>query len=180
MPNPTLEQIAEEDVNNHFGNRLTTEEHTLAVQILKEIYYETESKALALGEWRARVNQFEQDLHTRLSQADTPSQRAALRFSILYLQSVASEAARDIFSNPQESLTFLEQSLEHAENFLTQGETAAVVRERVLILYYNAGLTLGTVPFNDAERQLKSFQRGLEHAENFLTQKRRWGCGNGC
>ena len=67
MPNPTLEQLAEEAVNKHFGNRLTTtEEHTLAVQIVKEILYETESKALALGEWRARVNQFKQDLHTRL------------------------------------------------------------------------------------------------------------------
>jgi hypothetical protein len=170
MPNPTLEQIAEETINSYFGTPLTTEEHTLTVQIIKEIYLETESKALALGKWRARVNQFEQDLHTRLSQADTPSQRAALRFASLFLQYIASEAARDIFSNPQEMFTFLEQGIEHAENFLTQGETAAGVREQVLILYINAVITLGAAPFNDAERQLEYEQRGLEHAENFLTQ----------
>jgi len=171
MPNPTLEQIAEKTINDYFGNRLTTEERALAVQIDKEIYYETESKALALGEWRERVNQFEQDLHTRLSQADTPSQRAALRFSSLFLQQTASQAARDIFSsNPQERLTFLEQGIEHAKNFLTQGETAAAVRERVLNLYHNAVVTLKAAPFNDAERELTSYQRALEHAENFLKQ----------
>jgi len=169
MLNLTLEQLAEL-INKTFGNRLTTEERTLAAQIVKEIGIEAESKALALGEWRARVNQFEQDLHTRLSQADTPSQRAALRFASLFLQQIASEAAINIFNNPQESLTFLEQGLEHAENFLRQGETAAAVRERVLILYYNAGFTLEVAPFNDAERQLKTYQRGLEHAENFFTQ----------
>jgi len=170
MPNQTPEQRAEETVNNFFGNRLTTEEHSLAVQIVKEILYELESKALALGEWRERVNQFEQDLHTRLSQADTASQRAALRLASLLLQYAASQAARDIFNNPQESLTFLEQGLEHAENFLTQGETAAGVREMVLGLYNDTGMVLGAAPFNDAERQLESYQRGLEHAENFLTQ----------
>jgi hypothetical protein len=135
MPNPTLEQLAEETINNHFGNPLTTEEHTLAVQIVKEIYFEAELKALALGEWRARVNQFKQDLHTRLSQADTPSQRAALRFASLFLQYIAGGAADNTFNNPQENFTFLEQGIEHAENFLTQGETAAEVREQVLILY---------------------------------------------
>jgi hypothetical protein len=171
MPNQTPEQRAEEAINDYFVDTpLTTEEHTLAVQIAKEIYYETESKALALGEWRERVNQFEQDLHTRLSQTDTPLQRAALRFSSLFLQYTASEAAKKIFSNPQERLTFLEHGLEHAENFLTQRETAAGVREMVLRLYVNTGLTLEAAPFNDAERELEYKQRGLEHAENFLTQ----------
>ncbi len=169
MSNQTPEQRAEEIVNHFFSTPLTIEEHTLAVQIAKEIAYEPESKALALGEWRERVNQFEQDLHTRLSQADTPSQRAALRFASLLLQYVASEAAKNIFNNLQERLTFLEQGLEHAENFLIQGETAGV-RKLVLTLYVNAGFTLGAAPFNDAERQLKTHQRGLEHAENFLTQ----------
>ena len=89
MPYPTLEQRAEETVNDFFGTPLTPEEHTLAVQISKEIYLETESKALALAEWQERVNQFEEDLHTRLSQADTAPQRAVLRFASLYLQQVA-------------------------------------------------------------------------------------------
>jgi len=95
MPNLTLEEIAEA-VNELFGNRLTTEEHTLATQIAKEIGFDPKSKALALGEWRERVNQFEQDLHTRLSQADTPSQRATLPFAILFLQQVASDVAREL------------------------------------------------------------------------------------
>ncbi|MCK5523412.1 MAG: hypothetical protein KAI83_09800, partial [Thiomargarita sp.] len=167
MSNLTPEQLAEEDVNRFFGNRLTTEEHNLAVQIEKEIFYKTESNALA--EWRERVSQFEQDLHTRLSQAE-PSQRAALRFAILFLQYIASEAARNLFNNPRESLIYLERGIEHAENFLTQGETAAGVREQILKLYFNAGVTLRTAPFNDAERALETYQRGIEHAENFLTQ----------
>jgi len=166
----TPEQRAEEVINNNFGNRLTPEEHTLAVQIAKEIFYETESKASALAEWRESVNQFAEDLHTRLSQADTAPQRAVLRFASLYLQQVAFEAATIIFNNPPESLICLERGLKHAEQFLTQGETAAWVRELVLKLYVNAGVTLGIAPFNDAERALDSYQRGLKHAEQFLTQ----------
>ncbi len=134
MSNQTPEQLAEKEVNRFFGNRLTTEEYTLAVQIAKEIYHETKFNALAWAEWQERVSQFEQDLHTRLSQAEPP-QRAALRFASLFLQQVACEAAKNIFSNPQESLIYLERGIEHAENFLTQGETAAGVREVVLILY---------------------------------------------
>ncbi|RKZ44240.1 MAG: hypothetical protein DRQ41_03330 [Gammaproteobacteria bacterium] len=129
MPNLTPEQLAEETVNNFFGSRLTPEEHSLAVQIAKEIYYETESKTLALAEWQGRVKQFEEDLDTRLSQAETPSERAALRFASLFLQDIARDAAQNIFSNPEESLICLERGLKHAENFLTQGETAAGVRE---------------------------------------------------
>ncbi len=169
MSNKTPEQRAEKDVNRFFDNRLTTEEHNLAVQIVKEIFQETASKDLAWAEWRERVSQFEQDLHIRLSQAE-PSQRATLRFAILFLQQIADDAARNIFSNPQESLIYLERGIEHAENFLTQGETAAEVREEVLRLYVNAGNTLGAAPFNDAERKLETYQRGIEHAENFLTQ----------
>ncbi len=170
MTDITPEQLVEEYINDIFGNRLTAEEHSLAVQIAKEIYYETASNAEPLAQWRERVSQFEQDLHTRLSQAETPEQRAALRFAYLYLHDVASEAATNIFSNPPEGLTYLEHGLEHAEDFLAQGETAAAVRELVLKLYVNAGVTLGQAPFLDAEKKLALYQRGLEHAEDFLEQ----------
>ncbi len=170
MTDKTPEQLAEAVINDNFGNRLTVEEHSLAVQITKEIGYETESNAEDLAQWRERVSQFEQDLHSRLSQAETPGQRAALRFAYLYLHDTAREAATDIFSNPAEGLTYLEHSLEHAEAFLAQGETAASVREMVLKLYGATGQTLGQAQFLDAEKQLASFQRGLEHAEAFLAQ----------
>ncbi len=127
MSNQTPEQLAEKEVNRFFGNRLTTEEYTLAVQIAKEIYHETKFNALAWAEWRERVSQFEQDLHTRLSQAEPP-QRAALRFASLFLQQVACEAAKNIFSNPQESLIYLERGIEHAENFLTQNVIGGWIR----------------------------------------------------
>jgi len=167
---PSEQQLAEATVNYFFGNGLTTEQHTIAVQITKEIDVEAESKALALEQWRERVSQFEQDFQTRLSQADTPQQLSSLRLASLWLQFMAAGAATNDFINELEARTHYERGIEYAEAFLAQGETEANVRGMVLILYYDAGGTLGKEPFNDAKKQLTYYQRGIDHNETFLTQ----------
>jgi len=114
MQDETFEQLAEKSININFGNRLTPEEHALAVQIAKEIYYDAEN--LSFDVRQAQVAQSDQDLQTRLNQADTAEEKVTLR-------------------NPQESFAYLQRGLEHAEAFVEQGETSAGVREPVLSLY---------------------------------------------
>ena len=171
MSNETHEQQhAEAFVNDISGNSLTTEQHAIAVQIDKEIFFEAESKALALEQWRERVSQFEQDFQTRLSQADTPQQLSEVRFASLYLQVAAGIAATYIFNKPQEQRTHYERGIEYAKQFLAQGETEANVRGIVLMLYNDMGTRLVTAPFNDTKMALKYFQRGIDHAKTFLIQ----------
>jgi CHAT domain-containing protein len=170
MSTITPEQHAEAVVNDFFGNSLTTEQHTLAVQISKEIFFEAKSKALALEQWRERVSQFEQDFQTRLSQADTPQQLSALRLASLRLQDVTGEAARDIFNEPLEERTHYERGVEYAKAFLAQGETETNVRVIALKLCKETAVTLKNAPFNNAKMAFAYSQRGIDHAETFLTQ----------
>ena len=166
MSNKTPEQRAEETINAHFGNRLTAEEHAIAVKIFKEIYYSPKAEAFSFATWREQLTQFDQDLQTRLSQADTPEQRAALRFGYLFLQQIADEAARQIFGKPRDGLTYLEHGIKHAQAFLKAGETASGVREMVLSLYINAGIVWKEQ--GQVDKALDTYQQGLKHAEAFL------------
>ncbi len=165
MTDETLEQRAEQIVNYNFSNRLSAEEHRLAIEITKEIYLSPEE--LPFDIWHEHVSQFDQQLQTRLSQAETPEQRAVLRFASLLLQSVAEDAATSIFSNRQQSLAYLEQGLKHAEAFLSDGETTSGVREQVLQLYVNAVGTLEQL--GQVDKAVETAQRGLKHAEAFLS-----------
>jgi len=166
MSNKTPEQRAEEIVNTHFDNRLTAEEHAIAVKIPKEIFYSPEAEALSFETWREQITQFDQDLQTRLSQADTPEQRATLRFGYLFLQQIADEAAGEIFGKPREGLIYLEHGIKHAQAFLKKGETASVVREQVLSLYSNAGVAWGKQ--GQVDKEIDTYQQGLKHAEAFF------------
>jgi hypothetical protein len=167
--NETLEQKAEENINRFFGNRLSPEERTWALQIVKEIFWEwyfLDSKALALEKWRERVTQFDRDIQTRLTQAETPEERSTLRFAYLFLHQIAGDAAENIFEQPQECLQYLLQGIEHAEDFLNAGETAPAVREQMLKLYVNAGVTQKKLGQPQAE--LDTYQKGLQYAKAFL------------
>jgi tetratricopeptide (TPR) repeat protein len=166
MSNKTPEQRAEENVNANFGNRLTAEEHAIVVQIDKEIYYSPEAEGLSFETWREQLTQFDQDLQTRLSQADTAEQRAALRFGYLYLQQTADDAARNLFDKPREDLTYLEHGIKHAQAFLKEGETDKRVRGEVLRLYYNAWNAY--YEQGQFDKALDTYQQGIKHAQAFL------------
>ncbi len=174
MSNETPEQRAEEKVNEYFGNSLTTEQHTLAVQIIKEIYYKAdpeimEFKALDLEEWRKRVSKFEQDFQTQLKQENnTPQQLSTLRFAILWLQTTSGEIAKNKFNESAEGLTHYEQGIKYTEDFINKGETDSKVREHVLSLYRNTGITYGEQ--GDLTKGLEYYKLGINHAEDFINK----------
>jgi hypothetical protein len=170
MKNQTLEQRAEKLIQDNFGNSLTPEEHPIAIEVVKEIFLSAED--LPFDKWQQQVSQFNQDLQTRLSQAETIPEQSALHFAILFSQYLASEQARNIFNNSQEELIYLEYGIKHAE-FILEFKAklcSPAVREQMLTLYVNAGVTQGAAPFNDAHKKLEYYQRGLKYAEDFLKQ----------
>ena len=166
LPDETLNQFAQAAVDKIFANHLNREEHSFAVQIVQEIKY-LYDKNLPVEQWRNHVTDFEQSLQAKLNQAQTASQRSALRFACLWLQQNASKAVEQVYNKLPEQQAYYKQGVEQAEQFLAQGETAASVREVVLRLYLNAGLAYGKQ--DDWQKEIDTYLKALSHAEAFLT-----------
>jgi tetratricopeptide (TPR) repeat protein len=166
MPDETLKEIAQAAVDDFFGNRLNTEEHGFAVQIVQEIKSSVE-KNLPVEQWRNHVTDFEQSLQAKLNQAQTASQRSALRFACLWLQQIAGETIEQVYNKLPEQLAYYKRGIEQAEQILAQGETAASVREQVLRLCDKAGEAYYTQ--NNLPQAIDTYLKGLPHAEAFLT-----------
>jgi len=166
LPDETLNQFAQAAVDKIFANHLNREEHGFAVQIAQEIKY-LYDKNLPVEQWRNHVTDFEQSLQAKLNQAQTASQRSALRFACLWLQQNAGQAVEQVYNKLPEQQAYYKQGVEQAEQFLAQGETAAFVREVVLRLYLNAGLAYGKQ--DDWQKEIDTYLKALSHAEAFLT-----------
>jgi hypothetical protein len=116
-------------------------------------------------------NPLEKEVTALLEQINETSgeKQSALRTKVLELYFNSAYKA-DISNKKTEAFQLLKLGIEHAQDFLNQGETDSSVRELILNMYHNMGIKLSETPFSDSQQAVTTYQRGLEHALGFLKQ----------
>ena len=136
-----------------------------ATQEEREIIEESLSLYAKVGNysaWLTEVDSHANTLLERITPEDSEAQ-TTWRVKLLRWYDVTGQLAGGLFNDVKQQLSYYQKGIKYAQDFLTNCETAAAVREQVLKLYVNAGGSQ-----KEVTQKLSYYQKGIEYAQDFL------------